>query len=146
MADMVKKTVTGKMENYWNKPLPQIAVKDGYQPLPAAIDFAGDYEEFAEGDIEAVTAAKELPTDKELVEFVNAKRRANARQKAMLKALDDLGAIKPTLKNDDTLKLKQALATLMAQTLPNGEPRYTEEVAKAKVSEFLGIDWPTESK
>jgi hypothetical protein len=63
----------------------------------------------------------------------------------MQKAVDDLGAIRPNLENDDQLKLKQAVAPLLAQKNPDGSKRYTLAEARAKAAEFLGIEWDDES-
>lgn len=133
MANVKAATVKGTMENAYNKPLSQIAVKEGFAPLPKSLDFSGDYEEIV--DIESVRELNEYPKDSDIVDFVNAKRRANARQKAMQKVLDDAGAIRPTLENDDQLKLKKMFDVFMSTK------KYSEAEAKALASSTLGIEW-----
>src|SRR3990172_10201992 len=65
--------------------------------LPTTIKFAGAfdaYETYEEAD-----EANDLPSRDEQLTFVNNKRKANARQKAMNAALDAAGIKKPTLED-----------------------------------------------
>lgn len=79
--------------------------------LPKAIDFEGTYEHIMEN---AAIPAKEVPTDEEILAFVNRKRLANARQKAMQAALDAAGVKKPDLKTDVQLQLETLIKVYVA--------------------------------
>lgn len=139
MANTKRETFSGNMENFYNRPLAKIEVKEGFAPMPASIKFDASYDKLL--DIASVREVGEYPSEDDILAFVNNKRKANARQKQMQKEVDDRGGIRPTLLNDDQLKLKQAFDVLMAQTTPDGSKKYTEDEAKAKASIFLGIEW-----
>lgn len=72
------------------------------ETLPKAIPFQGSYDAF-ESYVEVETA-KELPSNDEVVAFVNAKRKANARSKATTAALDAAGITKPDPNSPEVLK------------------------------------------
>jgi len=61
--------------------------------LATPVKFEGTYDAF-ESYAELETA-KEIPTGDDIVSFVNARRKANARQKSMTEALDAAGIAKP---------------------------------------------------
>ncbi|MGV1006918.1 MAG: hypothetical protein ACOYEV_19630 [Candidatus Nanopelagicales bacterium] len=82
------------------------------QTLSKSIEFNGSYDAFE--NIEEVKAKNEFPSDDEIVSFVNARNKANARQKSMTAALDAAGIQKPTLENDADLRLKTMVKTLVA--------------------------------
>jgi len=113
----------GKIENAYGK------------PLAVALPYEAEFDSFE--SIAEVNAANAYPKDADIVDFLNAKAKANARQKGMQVALDAAGIIKPTLENDGQLRLRSMLKILVAA----GK---TEDEAKALASATLGIEWETE--
>jgi len=103
------------------------------QALPTPINYSFDWEEFSTP--EEVRAANEWPADKDVVKYVNVDRKANARQKALQAALDAAGIIKPTLENDEQLRLREMFKVLMSSK------RYTEEAAREMAANTLGLTW-----
>jgi hypothetical protein len=88
--------------------------------------------------ISEVRAANDYPSDADVVKFLNAQRKANARQKAMQAAWDAAGLIKPTLENDEQLRLKSMFKILVAAGKSESE-------AKTLASATLGIEWSKSS-
>ena len=82
------------------------------QTLSTPIAFEGTFEAFE--NIGEVREKNEYPSDEDVVNFVNARNKANARQKAMTAALDAAGIVKPTLENDADLRFKTMVKTLVA--------------------------------
>jgi hypothetical protein len=113
-------TFEGVMENAYGK------------PLATPIKFGGTYEAFESRD-EIVAARKDL-SDKEIVDVVNNKEKANARQKAMQAALDAAGIVKPTLETDTQLRLRKMYDVLVA----NGS---THDEARAIAATTLKLTW-----
>jgi hypothetical protein len=111
----------GKIENAYGK------------PVSPALPYNASFDAFE--TIEEVRTANELPKDSEIVDFINAKRKANARQKGMQVALDAAGIIKPTLENDEQLRLKEMVKVLLA------DGKKSEAEAKSIASTVLGIAW-----
>jgi hypothetical protein len=111
----------GKIENAYGK------------PLASALSYEASYDAF--DGIDELRAANEFPKDSEIVDFVNAKRKANARQKAMTATLDAAGIVKPTLENDDQFKLREMVKVLTAGG------KKTEAEARQIASTVLGIEW-----
>src|SRR5678815_1620177 len=64
--------------------------------LDTPLTYETEYEELVSFD---AIPPKELPDNDDILSLVNNKRKANQRQKAMQKALDDAGIVKPTLEN-----------------------------------------------
>jgi hypothetical protein len=114
---MKKVTFDGTMENAYGKQLPT--------PIP----FNGSYDAFE--NYEEVKSANELPSNDEVLAFVNNKKKANARQKAMQAALEAAGIEKPTLENDKDLQWKTMYKSLIASG------KYTEEKARELTSDML---------
>jgi len=111
---------SGVIENFYSKPLvPKLA-------------YEAEYVKFLTED--EVRAAGEWPKNSEIVDGVNARRKATARQKAMQAAVDDAGIVRPTLENDDQLKLKGMVKILVAAGKSEAEAR---DIA----STTLGIAW-----
>lgn len=65
--------------------------------LPKAVKFEGSFDSYE--TIDEVKASNDLPSNDDIVKFVNSQRKANARQKAMTAALDAAGIQKPTLED-----------------------------------------------
>jgi|SRR5688572_13217506 len=111
-------TFKGTMENAYGN------------PLPTPINYNGSFEELTEGD---QVPAKEQPDAKELLAYVNNKRKANARQKAMQGALDTAGIEKPTLDNPE-VQFKQMVKILTTAGR-------TEEQARQMANANLGTSY-----
>src|SRR5262245_15861989 len=99
------------------------------KPVSPALKFEGEYNAFE--NKEEVASKNELPSDDELVAFVNNKRKANARQKAMQAALDAAGYEKPTLETDPQLQLRTLYKVFTAAGKSDAE-------AKTLASSTLG--------
>jgi len=101
--------------------------------LDSPISFEGEYEA-----LESYAEAKEkneLPKEQEVVDFLNQRRKANARQKSMQAALDAAGIVRPTLENDPQLQLQGIYKSLMASG------KKTHEEARQIASATLGVEW-----
>jgi adenine-specific DNA methylase len=72
------------------------------ESLPKAIAVTGSFDAFESYD--ELKGANELPSNDEVVAFVNAKRKANARAKATTEALEAAGISKPDPNSPDVLK------------------------------------------
>lgn len=94
-----------------------------------------DYSWKAYESIDEVKTANDLLTDTEIVKFRNDQRQANARNKAQVAALDAIGITKPTLENDDQLRLREMFKVIMANK------KHTEQSARDLASATLGIEW-----
>jgi len=100
--------------------------------LDAPITFDTTFEAFeTKAEVEK---ANELLKDEEIVDFRNAQRKANARQKAMQAALDAAGVVKPTLENDEQLRLRKMYDIFVA----NGS---THDEARASAAAALNLTW-----
>lgn len=100
--------------------------------LDAPITFDAEFDAFeTKAEVEK---ANELLKDEEVVDFRNAQRKANARQKAMQAALDAAGIVKPTLENDEQLRLRKMYDIFVA----NGS---TPEEARANAAAALNLVW-----
>ena len=86
-------------------------------------------------NIEEVKAANDLPSDEEVVKFRNNQKELSARGKALTAALDAAGYKKPTIENDEQLRLREMFKVLMASK------KYTEEQARTLASTTLEIEW-----
>lgn len=117
---MENKTVSGVMENAYGK------------PLAAPIAFEGEYTAYA--SFQEVVDAKDELKPEEVVKVRNEQRKAAARQKAMQAALDAAGIVKPTLENDEQLRLKKMFDVLVA----NGTP---EATARTQAETILNLKW-----
>lgn len=114
---MKTETFSGNIENAWGK------------PVNPPLKFNGSYEAFT--SIEELREKNEYPKDDEIVSFVNARRKANERQKVMNAALEAAGYEKPTLENDKGLQFRTMVKTLIA----GGK---SEDEAKA-IAQSLGF-------
>jgi hypothetical protein len=103
------------------------------EKLAKAITY--DYKWTAYQSIDEVRAANDLLTDDEIVKVRNTERLSNARQKALQAALDAAGIVKPTIENDEQLRLREMFKVLMASK------KYTEDAARELASNTLGIAW-----
>ena len=101
--------------------------------LDAAIKY--DYKWTAYQTIAEVEAANDRLTDDETIKVRNTERQSNARQKALTAALDAAGIVKPSLENDEQLRLREMFKVLMSSK------KYTEDEARTLASTTLGIEW-----
>lgn len=115
---MTTETFKGTIENAYG------------QPLDKAIAFSGDFEKLEKGD---EIPAKENPDAEEILNYVNSKRKANARQKAMQTVLDAAGIEKPTLENNVDLQVRTMVKSLVASG------KYSEEQATTFARTALGL-------
>jgi hypothetical protein len=99
-------------------------------PLPKPINYNGEFEELQKGD---ALPEKEAPDAEELLAYVNNKRKANARQKAMQSALDAAGITKPTLDQPE-VQFKQMVKILTTAGR-------TEEQARQMANANLGTSF-----
>jgi len=117
---MTTEKFSGLIENYYSK------------TVSPALPYDAEVENF--DSIEELKAANEFPKDSEIVNFVNAKRKAAARNKAMQAAVDAAGIKKPTLENDPQLRLKTVYKSLVAGGLSDAEARTVASTA-------TGVEW-----
>lgn len=112
--------------------------------LATKLDFDGTYDAFGpDKDVRKYTAAdwdaaveeirafeggKEFPSNEDLVNFVNNKRLANARQKAMTATLDAAGIKKPTLE-DPQVRFEQMVKILTMSGQTESEAKATAAAA-----------------
>lgn len=115
---MKTETYSGSIENAYGK------------PLASTVKFSGSFEAFE--NYSELVAQNELPSHQEIVDFVNNKRKANARQKSMADALTTAGIEKPTLENDADLRFKTLVKTIVA----SGK---SQEVAEQTARTILGM-------
>jgi LPS O-antigen subunit length determinant protein (WzzB/FepE family) len=104
--------------------------------LDAPINYEYKWSTYA--NIDELRTAKDELTDEEQVKVRNTERQNNARQKALQAALDAAGIVKPTIENDEQLRLRDMFKVLMSSK------KYTEEQARDLASTTLGIEWATE--
>lgn len=128
----------GTIEERWGKPLKDLPVKPGFTPV-SSLNYTGEsivYETIAE-----IKAANDYPNDDRIITFVNASKKATAKQKAMTKAVADAGLIEPTSETDPQIGLKDMYRTLLTAKKPDGTRRHTYERARELAAENLGVDW-----
>lgn len=101
--------------------------------LDTPITYDYIYNAYENGD-ELVAAKDELTID-EQVKFRNNERLSNARQKSLQAALDAAGIVKPTIENDDQLRLRDMFKVLMSSK------RYDEATARELAATTLGLSW-----
>jgi hypothetical protein len=94
--------------------------------LPVALKFGvtvSSYENFAE-----IVAANDTMSEKEQLDTRNAERKAAAVARARNAAFDAAGIIKPTIENDEQLRIREMIKVLMAAKKTFEEARATAEV------------------
>lgn len=99
------------------------------EKLPKAIEFNGTFEAFESYD--ELTTANELPSNDEILSFVNAKRKNNARQAAMTSALQAAGISKPD-PNDPAVVKATMLRNIDKLDLPQDQKDMMKAVLQAK--------------
>jgi len=97
--------------------------------LDIPIKFTGSFEAYE--NLDEVRSANDFPNDESILDFVNNKRKANARQQSMTASLEAAGIVKPTLETDENLQLQQMVKVYMAR----GKSReVAEKLAAAALS------------
>lgn len=85
-------------------------------------------------NLDEVRAKGEYPSDKEILGFVNAREKANARAKAFNSELEARGIKKPTLEDNVDLQISTMVKVLLA----SGKVT-SEDEAKAQAKAILGL-------
>jgi hypothetical protein len=104
--------------------------------LETPIPYSFNWTEYADGA--SLAAAGDGLSIEEQVKVRNVERKSKARQAALTAALDAAGIVKPDIKNDEQLRLKEFVKVLMSSG------KYTDEQARALASSTLGVEWETE--
>jgi hypothetical protein len=99
--------------------------------LPNKLTFSGEFEAYE--TVDELRAANKYPSDDDIVSFVNAKEKSNARQKAMNETLNAAGIEKPTM--DDP---QVQLATIIKALRASGR---SEEEAISLAEGTLGVKY-----
>jgi hypothetical protein len=99
--------------------------------LPAPIEYTFDYSVYESND-ELVAAKDELTLDEQR-KVRNTERLSNARQKALQAALDKAGIVRPDIKNDEQLRLREMVKVLMSSG------RFDEATARGVAETTLGL-------
>ena len=120
---MKSTTFEGVIENAYGK------------KLDAPITFSATFDAYENHD--EVVAEKDELKPQEVVDFRNAQKKANARQKAMQVALDAAGVVKPTLENDSQLRLRKMYDIFVA----NGS---SHDEARTNAATALNLTWDKE--
>lgn len=128
-AGTTVETFEGVIENAYGRALAQNRFKEGASPV-TVIKYSAEYEKVTDYD---AIPSKEMPDAFDILALVNNARKANARQKAMQKALDDAGVIKPTLEDDSELQIASIVKSLVASK------KYDEAGARVVAKQMLGI-------
>ena len=98
---------------------------------PIAYDYKWEnFTGFAE-----LEAAKQTLTEEEQVKVRNVEAQNNARAAALQVALDAAGIVKPTLDNDEQLRLREMFKVLMSSK------KYTDDEARELAATTLGLSW-----
>ena len=121
-ATVETRTFEGTIESAYGKDLADF----GSGPL----SFSGEYEHILSFD---AIPAKETPDNSDILTMVNNKRKANARQKEMQKVLDGAGIKKPTMEDDEELRIKAIVTGLVASK------KYNTEQATTLARQMLGV-------
>jgi hypothetical protein len=98
------------------------------ETLKTPVKFDGEFKAYETND--EVRAGGDWPTDNDIVDYVNAKRKASARAKATENALTVAGYQKPDL-SDPTYRRKRMIADFVAMGVPS-------EIATQQVDAILG--------
>lgn len=102
--------------------------------LPSKLSFEGTYDAFQTLDeVKSHDNGSEYPSESDIVDFVNAKRKANARQKSMNEALTAAGIEKPTMEDPQV-----QLATIIKALRASGR---SEDEAVALAESTLGVKY-----
>jgi len=101
--------------------------------LPNKVPFTFSWKIY-ENEAEMLAAGAQM-TPKQQLKAINAAAKQTARQASLTAALDAAGIVRPTIENDDQLRLKNMYTVLMSSK------RYSEDEARELASNTLGIEW-----
>lgn len=124
---MKTETFSGKMDNVYGNAVSFYKKTVDGKPL-TSIPFKG---EFSAYESLSEVPEDEKPSEEDIVDYVNNKRKANARQKSMQAAIDAYGIVKPTLAESEELQLKEMIKIFVAK---GKTPEVAEQLAKAALS------------
>lgn len=108
---MKKETFGFTIETAHGKPLKEYGIKDAEGKVIESVSATAGYDKYE--NYEEIPA-KELPDNKEILNFVNARNKASARAAENTKALDNLGIKKPTLESSPELRFNTMVKILVA--------------------------------
>lgn len=98
------------------------------ETLPKAVKFEGSFEAYE--NAAEIRSANDWPSDEDVVNYVNAKRKAAKRAKSTEEALTAAGYQKPDL-SDPTYRRKRMIADFVAMGVP-------QDIATQQVDAILG--------
>ena len=105
-------------------------VENAYgNPLPKPVQFSGEYQKF--DTVDEIRTQNEYPTDEDIIQWANAKRKAAARAKATTAALSAAG-IEPPAKDDPKVLTRNFINTL---TLAGKSQDEAVEIARMALGE-----------
>jgi hypothetical protein len=128
---IVTEKFDGKIENAHKRPLSSYKDAEG-NPLPAMVPYETTFEKF--GTLEDVKSANEMPSEQDIVDKANDKRKQAARAAKISETLKALGVEKPNAANDPQERLRQSYDLL----IKNGE---THASARQIASQIMKIEW-----
>lgn len=101
--------------------------------LPSAVSFSGSFEAFESYD--EVAKANELPSNDDVVNIVNAKRKAAARAKATTEALQAAGIEKPDTSSPEYVRESMVKSLMKLHNLSEENARKIVESMSAAASQ-----------
>lgn len=116
-----------------------VCYNNGGVKLETPIPFPFEYDEF-ESYAEMVAANAGL-SEKEQLKARNAKLRNASRTEAQNAALDAAGIVRQTAENNDQIRLRDMVKTLLTAKLPNGEPKYSLAQARETAETLVGVEF-----
>ncbi len=127
---MEKETFGFTIETAYGKPVKEYGLKDSSGNLIESLSATAQFDKYKTYE---EIPAKELPDQKEILNFVNAKNKASSRASATTKTLDDAGIKKPTLESSPEMRFNTIVKALMAGGLD-------EAVAKQQATTLTGYN------
>jgi hypothetical protein len=120
------------------------------QQLDKELKFHGTYEAFGEDKdnytdadwdaaIEEIKKANEFPNNEAIVNFVNDKRKANARQIRMNEVLAENGIERPNLETSEKFRFDQMVKVLLASKMSEAEARKTASTVLGYTPETASV-------
>jgi len=92
-------------------------------------------------NMDSVREAKAELSEKQQLKAINAALQAAARSAALNAAYEAAGYEKKTAANDEQIRLKDFVKTLMLSKNTDGSPKYTLAEARAHAVTFVGAEW-----
>lgn len=131
---MKQEKLTGTIGSAYGKPLHELKVKDGFEPIAKGtiLKFNTVYDAFT--SIDEVKTAGKFPKDADIVKMLNAAERQAARTKATNDEVAKYGVEKPLLEDDPQKQLKNIYDTLIAAKKSHDE-------ARATAVALIGVEW-----